>query len=355
VTCGALLSPIVEPPRGSGQGVATHLESTDGQRGSGEMIVVTGGAGFIGGNLCRTLAGRQKADVVVVDNVDSPVKLQNIEGLPLTDLLNPVQFIDILRRDDRWAAKIEAVIHQGACTDTRETDWRYIFATNVRFSKLVLNACLSRRTPLIYASSAAVYGLSRSFREEPENEQPRGFYAASKALFDRRVRNVVATAGSPVVGLRYFNVYGTGEAHKGPMASLIYQLHEQVRISGRAVLFGGLHGCPDGEQQRDFIAVEDVVRVTIWFLEHAGRSGIFNVGAGVATSFNTVANLVTGHHGYGTIEYVRLPAKLRNSYQTFTQADLQALRMVGYPHAMTDPVTGILAYLCRLSEPRKRR
>jgi len=313
------------------------------------MIVVTGGAGFIGSNLCRALAGRGRADVAVVDELSDPAKRRNLAGVPIVEVISPAELDRILRRGDRWLARAEAVVHQGACTDTRQTDWRAVFATNVRFSKLVLDGCVSRGVPLLYASSAAVYGLARRFSENPENERPRGLYACSKAAFDRHVRKVLPGVGSPVIGLRYFNVYGARERHKGPMASLVHQLHEQVSASGRVSLFGSLGSCADGEQQRDFIAVDDVVRVILWFLERTGVSGIFNVGSGVATSFNDVAKLVVDHHGAGSIEYVPLPASLRGSYQIFTRADLRALRAAGFTQAMTDPVVGIRAYLRQLS------
>ncbi len=315
------------------------------------MIVITGGTGFIGSNVCRALAGQYGADVAVVDELTDSAKLQNIEGVPLVDVISCPDFDRILRHGDRWMRRVDAVIHLGACTDTREHNRSYVFATNTHFSKLVLDACISHRVPFLYASSGAVYGLARRFAEDSENEQPRGAYACSKAAFDRHVRKIIPVTGSPVTGLRYFNVYGPGERHKGLMASLIYQLHEQVAESGRAWLFGDLGGCADGEQRRDFIAVADVVRVTLWFLGQTGTSGIFNVGTGVATSFNDIAKLVIDHHGGGVIDYVPLPASLRRSYQILTRADLRALRAAGYPHAMTEPAAGIRAYLRQLSDP----
>jgi ADP-L-glycero-D-manno-heptose 6-epimerase len=314
------------------------------------MIVVTGGAGFIGSNLSRALACERRAEVVVVDRTGDPAKLRNLAGIPLVEVVSPVDLARILRRGDRWTARVEAVLHQGGCTDTLETDWRYVFATNVRFSKLLLDACVSRRLPFLYASSAAVYGSARRFCEEPDNERPRGLYACSKAAFDRHVRRILPTVGSPVIGLRYFNVYGTGEAHKGRMASLVYQLHQQATTSGRLRLFGGLDGCADGEQRRDFVVVGDVVQVTLWALEQAKVSGILNVGSGTATSFNQVARLVIEHCG-GALEYVPLPASLRASYQLFTEADLRSLRAAGCTWPMTRPAAGIGDYLRQLSAP----
>jgi ADP-L-glycero-D-manno-heptose 6-epimerase len=216
---------------------------------------------------------------------------------------------------------------------------------------LLLDACTVRRVPFIYASSSAVYGASGRFTEDPANEMPVSAYARSKAYFDQHVRNILADIRSPVTGLRFFNVYGLGEEHKGPMASVVYQMHEQARQNGKVEVFADLPGCADGEQQRDLITIGDAVRVTLWFLTQASRPGIYNVGTGEAVSFNDIAELVLAHRGGGTIDYVPLPVRLRETYQILTKADLRALREAGYPHALTSPEAGIRADLQQLSPP----
>lgn len=313
------------------------------------MIAVTGAAGFIGSNTCRALACGHQADVIAIDDLDKAAKLRNLAGIPLRDVISRGDFDCMLQRGDRWLGNVEAVIHLGACTDTRQANPGYMFSVNTLFSRVLLDACLSHRVPFLYASSAAVYGLERHFAEDPVNERPRSLYAWSKATFDWHVRKVITGANIPITGLRFFNVYGPGEWHKGPMASLIFQLHRQVVQEASVSLYGNVPSCADGEQRRDFIAVSDAVLVMLWFLEHSGISGIFNVGTGTAISFNDVARLVLNQHGRGVISYVPLPASLHSSYQILTLADLRALRAAGYARTMTDPTVGIPAYLMQLS------
>jgi ADP-L-glycero-D-manno-heptose 6-epimerase len=315
------------------------------------MILVTGGAGFVGSNVCRAIAAQLNADITVIDDLDRPAKIGNIEGIPLAELVGRAEFARMLDQHTQWLNGVEAVIHLAASTDTRCDDEGYMRAVNTQFSMLLLDACIVRRVPFIYASSSAVYGASGRFTEDPANEMPVSAYARSKAYFDQHVRNILADIRSPVTGLRFFNVYGLGEEHKGPMASVVYQMHEQARQNGKVEVFADLPGCADGEQQRDLITIGDVVRVTLWFLTQASKPGIYNVGTGVAVSFNDIAELVLAHRGGGTIDYVPLPVRLRETYQTLTKADLRALREAGYPHVMTSPDAGIRAYLQQLSPP----
>ena len=240
--------------------------------------------------------------------------------------------------------RIEAIFHQGACADTTLTDGRYMMENNFRFSKQVLGLALERKIPLVYASSAAVYGGARAFAEQPENERPLNLYGLSKLAFDMHVRSRLAGLGTPdstVAGLRYFNVYGPREAHKGKMASMLYQLYRQLKITGRARLFAGTDGFPDGEQRRDFVSVEDVVRVNLFFADGKPRCGIFNVGSGVSRSFNDVARTLIGLVGRGEIEYVPFPAALAGKYQSFTEAELTALRAAGCEHEFKALENGI--------------
>ena len=188
-------------------------------------------------------------------------------------------------------------MHLGACTDTTERDEGYLFRNNVQYSERLLRWALARRVPFVYASSAAVYGHGPRFGEEPAHEAPLTGYGRSKWLFDQRVRAALPAASGQVVGLRYFNVYGPGEAHKGAMASIVFHLHGACRAGRPARLFGASHGWAAGEQRRDFVHVADIVAVTEWFLEHPARSGIFNVGTGTSASFNELARLVLARCG----------------------------------------------------------
>ncbi|HEY3359146.1 MAG TPA: ADP-glyceromanno-heptose 6-epimerase [Polyangia bacterium] len=311
------------------------------------MICVTGGAGFIGSNLVRALAARG-ADVVVVDDLTAGEKFRNLVGARLADYLDKDDFYALVARRDAWLERVEAVFHLGAITSTTCADGRLMMRANYDCSRALLEACGARRVPLVYASSAAVYGAGRVFREAPEHEQPINVYAFSKMLFDHLVRRALPAPPAPLVGLRYFNVYGPREDHKGPMASVALQLYDQLRQTGEARLFAGCGGYGDGEQRRDFVSVDDVVAVNLWFLEHGGPSGIFNVGTGRARSFNDVAAAVIRGLGRGRVRYVPFPATLAGAYQSFTEADLGTLRAAGYGGAFRDVDEGVGAYVAWL-------
>lgn len=307
------------------------------------MIIVTGGAGFIGSNLVRALLGRGRSDVVVVDDLTDGRKFANIADCDIADYWDKDE---LTARLAGTLERPEAVFHQGACAVTTEWDGRYMLATNYRYSVDLLDYCLSHSVPLIYASSAAVYGASTVFKEhETSAERPLNVYGYSKLLFDRYVRRRCASAGSQVVGLRYFNVYGPGEAHKGGMASVAWHLHGQVRDNGEARLFEGSGGYPDGEQRRDFVYVDDVVNVNLWFYDRRRASGIFNVGTGASATFNELASAVIAWHGKGVIRYIPFPPELASRYQSFTEADIAALRAAGYDAPFKDVSAGVKAYL----------
>jgi ADP-L-glycero-D-manno-heptose 6-epimerase len=254
--------------------------------------------------------------------------------------MQPDEFRRALERD-ALPPRIEAIFHQGACADTTCDDRAYMMDNNFTFSKEVLHFALARRIPLVYASSAAVYGASTAFAPSRENERPLNLYGISKLDFDNHVREVAASSESVIAGLRYFNVYGPRESHKGKMASMVYQLYRQLRSSGRAHLFTGTGGYADGEQRRDFVFVGDVVRVNLAFAEGTIRSGIFNVGTGQSRSFNDVANAIVERIGTGAIEYVPFPENLSGRYQSFTQADLSGLRDAGYSENFSSLEDGI--------------
>lgn len=291
-------------------------------------FVVTGGAGFIGSAIARSLLA-SGCSVIVVDDPSRPGQQELLSGLQILDCIEPCEFLGPSGTSVDLRS-VDAVIHQGAISSTMHPDVDELYRNNLDYSQQLLDACLSAGTPMIYASSAAVYGRSQTFREVPEDEAPLNHYGRSKLGVDRIVREVLPTAGSQVVGLRYFNVYGTGEDHKGPMASMVHQLDQQLRTTGVAKLFGASHGVAAGEQSRDFVHVDDVVAVVEWFLDRPDVSGIFNVGTGRDRTFNEVAHELIRRHGSGRIEYFEVPESLRSAYQPLTRADLTRLRSVGY-------------------------
>src|SRR5687768_11403362 len=321
------------------------------------MIVVTGGAGFIGSNLVRELNRRGCDNVVVVDDLSDGRKFLNLVGCRIADYFDKSEFLTKLKDGD--FGKLDAVFHQGACAVTTEWDGRLMMDTNYRYSVDLYEHCRTNDVPLIYASSAAVYGASTVFNEgNAAAERPLNVYGYSKLLFDNYVRRRRAERprtrssrkrSAPVVGLRYFNVYGPGEAHKGAMASVAFHLHGQVAQTGHARLFEGSGGYAAGEQRRDFVHVGDVVDVNLWFYERRRVSGVFNVGTGSSSTFNDVANAVIAWHGRGAVRYIPFPDELKARYQSFTEADITALRKAGYSRQFRDVRAGIKDYLDSLS------
>ena len=240
---------------------------------------------------------------------------------------------------------VEHVFHQGACSDTREWDGRFMLENNYAWSRSLLEACIENDVAFIYASSAAVYGGNRSFIEKPQYEKPVNVYGYSKLLFDRYARRMMQSTSSQIAGLRYFNVYGPGEQHKGAMASMIFQLHRQLLESETVKLFKGSGGYADGEQRRDFVHIDDVVDANLWFMNNNRARGIFNVGTGKSRSFNDIARQLIDWHARGRVQYVDFPEDLLVAYQSFTEADISALREAGYRKPFTGLELGIRKYL----------
>jgi ADP-L-glycero-D-manno-heptose 6-epimerase len=325
-------------------------------------VAVTGAAGMIGSNLVHGLNAIGITDVIAVDDLTDGPKYRNLLGAQLADYFDKREFYGRFARGE--LGQLDAVLHQGACSDTMEHDGRFMLDNNYRCSKDLLDACQAQGTRLLYASSAATYGGSAAFREEPAFERPLNVYGYSKLLFDNVVRRMLPGASAQVVGFRYFNVYGPREQHKGRMASVAFHHFNQYRETGKVKLFGEYGGYAPGQQSRDFVFVDDVVAVNLWFLQNPGQSGIFNLGTGRAQPFNDVAvatvNAVRALGGEaalplaalvqaGLVEYIPFPEALVGKYQAFTEADLTRLRATGCAHAFADVAGGVAAYVAWLA------
>ncbi|MGH8379868.1 ADP-glyceromanno-heptose 6-epimerase [Pseudomonas sp.] len=320
-------------------------------------IIVTGAAGFIGSNLVQALNQHGETEIIAVDDLTDGDKFRNLVDGEIADYLDKDDFLERFARGQ--FGKVRAVLHQGACSSTVEDDGRFMMDNNYRFSRDLLDAAQGLQVPLLYASSAAVYGAGRDFREQREGERPLNVYGYSKFLFDQRVRRQLPTARSQVVGLRYFNVYGPHEQHKGVMASVALHCFNQYQAHGKVSLFGSYGDYPDGGHLRDFVSVEDVVKVNLFFLDRPHLSGIFNVGSGRAQPFNDVALAVINRLREqqdqpplslemalleGILEYSEFPEHLRGKYQCYTCADLERLRGVGYQVPTLTVEQGVARY-----------
>ena len=321
--------------------------------------VVTGAAGFIGSNLVKALNARGEKRILAVDNLARADKFTNLVDCEIADYVDKDEFLGRLIDGD-FDDDIAALLHQGACSDTMETDGRYMMRNNYRYSVSLVDWCQNNDVPFLYASSASVYGAGKVFREERANELPLNIYGYSKALFDQYVRRLLPERTAPIAGFRYFNVYGPRERHKGRMASVALHFFDQYRSDGCVRLFEGSGGYTAGEQRRDFVFVDDVVKVNLDFLDHPQRSGVFNVGSGLAATFNEVAvatiNALRAAAGEppktlaelvdaGVIRYIPFPPALIGKYQSNTCADIGRLRNAGYRAPMVAVADGVRRYV----------
>jgi len=326
--------------------------------------IVTGAAGFIGSNLVHALNQRGENNIIAVDNLKNADKFRNLADCEIADYIDKQAFLEKLQ-EGFFDGLIRAVLHQGACSNTMETDGRYMMDNNYQYSLELLNYCQNEEVPFLYASSASVYGGGSVFKEAREYESPLNVYAYSKFLFDQIVRRRWQKRSTQIVGLRYFNVYGPREAHKGRMASVAYHFFNQYRTEGRVKLFEGSDGYANGGQLRDFVSIEDVVKVNMHFLDNEQESGIFNLGTGQAQSFNDVAVAaintlrkaeskpvlsLSEMQQQGLISYIPFPEALRGKYQSYTQADISALRGSGYTEDFLRVEQGVARYVEQMSK-----
>ena len=330
-------------------------------------VVVTGAAGFIGSNIIAGLNARGIEDIIAVDDLRDGDKFRNLVPRRIADYVDAADFYRHYAQGHY--GQVEAVFHEGACSDTMEQDGQYMMRNNYGVSLQLFEAAQAQGTRLLYASSAATYGGSDRFREEPACEAPLNVYGYSKLLFDqvmrRRLGAQLQNAKAQVAGFRYFNVYGPHEQHKGRMASVAYHQFHQFRKEGKVKLFANYGGYAAGEQMRDFVFVDDVVAINLWFFDHPEKNGIFNLGSGRAQSFNDVAHAVVNtlraqegnaplslHEivAQGLLQYIPFPDALRGKYQCFTEADLGALRGAGCGHNFADVQTGVSRYVQWLAQ-----
>ena len=325
-------------------------------------LVVTGAAGFIGSNIVKGLNARGHTDIIAVDDLTQGDKFRNLADLQIADYVDQDTFYAAFAQGA--FGPVEAVFHEGACSDTMQSDGKYMMANNYSLSCGLYEVCQRKGSRLLYASSAATYGGSAAFTEDPANEHPLNVYGYSKLLFDQKMRRdlgpQLAAARHQVAGFRYFNVYGPREQHKARMASVAFHQFHQFRADGKVKLFGDYGGYAAGAQMRDFVFIDDVVAINLWFFDNPQARGIFNLGTGRAQPFNDVAVAVVNSLrrqagqptldlaqavSQGLIEYIPMPAALHGKYQSYTQADLTRLRATGCEHVFADVAQGVSTYV----------
>lgn len=304
------------------------------------MIIVTGGAGFIGRNLIARLNKIHKKNILVVDNLRNGKKYKNLIGLNILDYVDKTSFINKLLTGS-YINKIKSIFHQGACTNTCEWNGKYMMDNNYQYSKDLFNYCVQHTIPFIYASSAAIYGkrMHTPYNNNNQPEKPVNIYSYSKYLFDQYVQKKLIHIKSQVCGLRYFNVYGPYESHKNNMASIIYKIYEKITDNKKPILFIGSKNF-----KRDFIHVDDIIDINLWIWKN-NISGIYDCGTGTPNSFESVANIVLKFFNKKIVQYVPMPHSLKNCYQIFTTANTLQLKKIGYNHSFIKINDGINRYL----------
>ena len=310
------------------------------------MIIVTGGAGFIGSNLIKNLNKKGFKKIIIVEDLTNGNKFRNLLDLEFEDIWDFENLITKIKK----IKKIDVIFHQGAISTTTEWNGKKMLHHNYDFSKQILEIAINFNSQFIYASSASVYGVGNKFEEDKNNEKPINVYGYSKLLFDNYVRKLTQKkfTKNQIIGLRYFNVYGPGEEYKNDMSSVIFKLNAQIKDLGYLKLFKGYHGYKDGQQERDFVYIDDIININLWFMENKKISGIFNVGTGKTCTFNNVANEIIKSYNLKknkSIKYIDMPSNLINSYQSFTKADITKLVKAGYKKKFIPINVGIEKYL----------
>ncbi len=299
------------------------------------MIIVTGGAGFIGSNIVKELNVRNLENILVVDNLSNNLKKSNLRNLKYSNYEDKNSFIENLSNHEG----IRAIFHQGACSSTIEKDGFYMMKNNYEYSKRLLDFSIENEIPFIYASSASVYGNgAHGFTENKNCENPLNIYAYSKFAFDRYASKFLTSAKSQIVGLRYFNVYGPGEGHKGRMSSVALHLFNELKNKSSMTLYEGSKNF-----FRDFIYIDDVVKVNMFFFDN-GKSGIFNCGTGREQSFYEIAENLKRLNNAGDIKFTSFPNELKEKYQTFTKSDNKLLLSAGYNDSFDNLDVGLKKY-----------
>ena len=310
------------------------------------MIIVTGGAGFIGSCVVRTLNDAGCDDIIIVDNIAETDKWMNMRNKKFIKYVHKSQFLQELPTYQN----VEAIIHMGAQSSTTERNFDYLWINNFEYTKVLWNYCAEKQISFIYASSAATYGDGTlGFRDTMDIDElrPLNGYGYSKQLFDQWVKHQAKDFPKQHVGLKFFNVYGPNEYFKGSMASMVFHGFNQIKSDGEIRLFKSCNpNYEDGGQLRDFVYVKDICRVIAWMLENPSISGLFNVGTGQAQSFRELAE--ASFHALGmepNIRYIDMPEKLRGKYQYYTQADIKHLRLVGYKNPFANVEEGVKDYV----------
>lgn len=310
------------------------------------MIIVTGGAGFIGSCVVRCLNDAGRKDIIIVDNVSETDKWMNMRNKKYIKYVHKSKFLEELPTYDN----VEAIVHMGAQSSTTERNFDYLWENNFEYTKALWNYCAEQHISFIYASSAATYGDgSLGFDDHMDIDQllPLNGYGYSKQLFDQWVKHQAKIFPAQYCGLKFFNVYGPNEYFKGSMASMVFHGFNQIKETGKVKLFKSCNPhYTDGGQLRDFVYVKDICKVIMWLLGNKQVSGLFNVGTGRAQSFAELAEAT--FHALDlepNIEYIDMPEKLRGKYQYYTKAEMSKLYAAGYPYKFMDVETGVRDYV----------